>query len=760
MTVNSDPIPPQTTDEITTDESVNETVSNHNEKLSGANPPNNSEPSSNNIKEIVPTGRQYRPWQWLKVWGYSQPLPLRDICIELDVYDKIPQWQPADFQLMVRLYEENQQLHRASNPLLRKSAPQMADKIRHDQWWNAALPNRLPLSAVVTHHHHILLTGAAGSGKTASLRFLMGQCTTGKLLKGCVPLIGSCLDLVHRNDKSTVSSEKWREQNLLYIWLKQYLEHQKFNDEKQIQLALNKGLFWLLLDELDDLVLDQQRYLIQQILQFQFIYPKVRIVVATRHPEIAQTLSSFHPFTLAPLSPSQISNYLGNWFKSTALSDVNHEAQTQALIRVIEQSPELYSLASHPLILGYMGNRFNTDQSFGWDFYQEIVELLLWHWDQSKLTSRHQSEASLSQQIEYLSYLAIIGREQYQSGWQGGKMVTVLNEMITSSQRIRNSPSNPSTISGINLFTNPAIDSNVLIKQWQDSSLLLKVASNLVVFRYPLLQDYLAAHRLACRLRSSIIKYILEHLDDRSWHGVITLVTCLTEDPKTLLKEMKTSLEQMIVNDSHLQSFLMWVNQQVMHLNSEYSNVTLRALYFDLELEKIRILDRARALDIAHARSLERAHLRAMGRNDDMETDIDIDLSINLALNLDMALYVSQHSILDLACALSPSLKQERDNLIQILPSPITERDKFPRWWQIHGLEWAKKLRTLIIQNRKSVQDWQFSQSQEQLLRNYVQANIVFAECLRQCSNLSQDVRRQMENTMLLPSGDFTILQP
>jgi hypothetical protein len=157
---------------------------------------------------------------------------------------------------------------------------------------------------------------------------------------------------------------------------------------------------------------------------------------------------------------------------------------------------------------------------------------------------------------------------------------------------------------------------------------------------------------------------------------------------------------------------------------------------------------------------LERAHLRAMGKSDEMETDIDIDLSINLALNLDLALYVSQHSILELACALNPVFKKERDHLLQSLPSPINERDKFPRWWQMYGLEWSKKLRNLIIQNRKSIQDWQFSESQEEVLRNYIQANLVFAKCLSQCSNLSQDVRRQMENTMLLPSGDFTILQP
>ncbi len=729
---------------------------------------NTLESSNQKIQEIIPTGRQYRPWQWLKVWGHSQPLPLRDICLELDVYHEMPQWQPVDLQRTAKLYDENQQVQWTNSPSLKKSSPEIIEYLNHDQWWEPLLPERIPLSTIVAQHHHILLTGAAGSGKTSSLRFLMGQCTMGKLLKGYVPLIGSCLDLCHSEKYIRVTSNimQWHEQNILYVWIRQYLEYQKLSDEKQIQLALNKGLFWLLLDELDDLPPEQQRYLIQQVIHFQFIYPKVRIIIATRHSEIAQTLSGFKAATLAPLNSAQISTYLQKWFKAIALSDVNYQIQTETLIRLIEQSPELYALATHPLILGYMGNRFNSNPALSWDFYQEVVELLLWHWDQSKLTSWHQAKTSLSQRIDCLSYVAIVGREQYPSGWQTSKMATVLDEFIN--QRIRNSLPNfllnicetPSIGRSNHTAIDGNIHSNTLIQQWEDSSLLARIGSNLLVFRYPLIQDYLAAYRLASRLRPSVIKYILDHLNDRSWHNVITLVTCLDSDPQMLLQQMKESINQIIVNDSHIQSFLMWVNQQVMHLNSNYSTVTLRALYFDLELEKVRILDRARALDIAHARSLERAHLKAMGKTNDMETDIDVDLSINLALNLDLALYVSQHSILELACTLNPLLKQERDSLLQSLPSPVKERDKFPRWWQIHGLEWAKKLRGLIIQNRKSVQEWQFSQSQEQLLRHYTQANIVFAQCLNQCTSLSQDTRRQMENTMLMPSGDFTVLQP
>jgi hypothetical protein len=182
-------------------------------------------------------------------------------------------------------------------------------------------------------------------------------------------------------------------------------------------------------------------------------------------------------------------------------------------------------------------------------------------------------------------------------------------------------------------------------------------------------------------------------------------------------------------------------------------------LYLDVDLESARSLDRARALDIAHSRSLERAQIRASGVNNSMETEVDIDYTINLALNLDLALYFINHPVLELACTLEPELYKGLQFLRQKFPDPSKDRDKFAKWWQAKGLDWSKKLRNLIVQHRKISQEWQFSENQIKLLRTYHDANKLLIECLNNAEYVSPLVKNQIESTLLSPQSGYKILQ-
>ncbi|MEI6329647.1 MAG: hypothetical protein WCP16_10475 [Pseudanabaena sp. ELA645] len=176
-------------------------------------------------------------------------------------------------------------------------------------------------------------------------------------------------------------------------------------------------------------------------------------------------------------------------------------------------------------------------------------------------------------------------------------------------------------------------------------------------------------------------------------------------------------------------------------------------------MENTRSLDRARALDIAHSRSLERARTKAMGLDNAMDTEIDIDYTINLALNLDLALYFASHPIVELACALEPDLRKGLQYLRQKFPDHLKDREKFAKWWQAKGLEWSKKLRSIIVHHRKGSQDWQFSESQLKILRAYHDANKLLIECLNNAEYVSPLVKNQIESNLLLPHSDYSSLQ-
>lgn len=148
-----------------------------------------------------------------------------------------------------------------------------------------------------------------------------------------------------------------------------------------------------------------------------------------------------------------------------------------------------------------------------------------------------------------------------------------------------------------------------------------------------------------------------------------------------------------------------------------------------------------------------------MGIDNTMETEVDIDYTINLALNLDLALYFANHPVIELACALEPDLHRGLQFLRQKFPDPHKSRENFTKWWQAKGLDWSKKLRNLIVQHRKISQEWRFNENQLNLLRTYHDANKLLIECLNNAEYVSPLVKSQIESTLLLPQGEYSILQ-
>ncbi|MFN6144043.1 MAG: NACHT C-terminal helical domain 2-containing protein, partial [Pseudanabaena sp.] len=76
--------------------------------------------------------------------------------------------------------------------------------------------------------------------------------------------------------------------------------------------------------------------------------------------------------------------------------------------------------------------------------------------------------------------------------------------------------------------------------------------------------------------------------------------------------------------------------------------------------------------------------------------------------------------------------------------------------WQAKGLDWSKNLRSLIVQHRKSSQEWQFNENQLKILRTYHDANKLLVECLNNAKYVSPLVKNQIESTLLSPQEKYT----
>jgi predicted NACHT family NTPase len=650
----------------------------------------------------------------LRIIDVNTPLYLHDLYTQINIFTVLPSSQNIDL-----------------DEAFANVSPE-----QYDRFYLAKIrPSTIPANQSLEESPQILLVGSLGSGKTTLLKYFAMGCISGNIFPEYLPVFLPLRSLISLNDIGNP-----------LIWLKQQIINYGLSDEsldsKVLEQLLNQGQFLLLWDGLDELPEIYRAEIAQKISGFCDRYPKNRVVLATRNPIYGHILESFSTLEVAPFEESQITTFANKWFQTTCSQNLKKIEKFQQLLAT---NQPLAEIASNPLLLTHLCTIFNSCDSLKPNFYQEILNLLLTKWEQTKcLPNASNQILSTSQKLDLLSYVAIVSLDRHGYLWQNNQLEEDFQACMVASRNL----------------SKLAIDHDQIfqILKWQHS-LLVECAKGIYSLTHTTLHDYLAAYRIANSAPEAAQKYLLERIYLKRWHGVIVMTVSISQQADRMLKMMKRKIDDLVSQDPQLQSFLTWVNQQSIQIQTPYKAVTIRALYLDIDLENTRSLDRARALDIAHSRSLERARTRSMGLDNTMETEVDIDYTINLALNLDLALYFANHPVLELACSLESDLNRGLQFLRQKFPDPHKNRETFAKWWQAKGLDWSKKLRNLIVQHRKSSQEWQFSENQLNLLRTYHDANKLLIECLNNAEYVSPLVKSQIESTLLLPQGEYSILQ-
>lgn len=683
----------------------------------------------NPIEDLVNLGRQHilpslvRQCDRLRVIDVNSPLKLSDLYVDINIFKDLCSSQYLDF-----------------NEIFANVSPEQYDRFYLEKLY----PQSISANQALEENHRMLLVGGMGAGKTTLLKYWAWACISGEILPNYLPIFLSLPSLYGSHNFGAINSPN-QICELIKSQICNYGLSKEFADEKLLNQLIQDGRCLLLWDGLDEVPEIDRAAIAQQLQNFSDRYPHHRLVITTRNPVYGHLLEAFQSLEMAPFNEAQIMMFATKWFQKTCPKKPKKIDKFQQLLNT---NQPLMEVASNPLFLTYLCNFFNSYEYLKPNFYQEILNLLLTKWEDTKcLSPRHnQADQQLSnaQKQDLLSYIAIVSLDRHGYLWQNNELEDDFQDCIKASRSL----------------ANLTIDRDCLFQtlKWQHS-LLVECSKGVHKLAHTTLHDYLAAYRIANSNPTAAQKYLLERMYLKRWHGVIVMTVSISRQADRMLQQMKRKIDELIVKDPHLQSFLTWVNQQSIQMQTPYKTVTIRALYLDIDLENTRSLDRARALDIAHSRSLERARMRAMGIDNTMETEVDIDYTINLALNLDLALYFANHPVLELACTLEPDLHKGLQLLRQKFPDPYQDRDKFAKWWQAKGLDWSKKLRSLIVQHRKGSQEWQFSENQLKLLRTYHDANKLLIECLNNAEYLSPLVKSQIESTLLLPQGEYTILQ-
>jgi predicted NACHT family NTPase len=101
-------------------------------------------------------------------------------------------------------------------------------------------------------------------------------------------------------------------------------------------------------------------------------------------------------------------------------------------------------------------------------------------------------------------------------------------------------------------------------------------------------------------------------------------------------------------------------------------------------------------------------------------------------------------------CKREHKLQGRLQELRAMLPEFIWANcENFKCWWQEDGQNWTQQLIKLMSQYRNIKNDWQFNEAQKELLRQYYQATNLLRSCLNSGCAVSDEVRKEIEETLL-----------
>ena len=269
------------------------------------------------------------------------------------------------------------------------------------------------LEAIAGHRRMVLL-GDPGSGKSTCLTYLT-YCLAAHTLEpdrqwltqlpkwpqqeaDIVPV-----PVVLRDFAQWIPSEaKKAEPGHLWRFLVDRLEAQNLAFATEaLHERLHQGQAMLLLDGLDEIPTPRQRAFVRDAVAiFARRYPKCRLVVTCRTLSYQQPewqLDDFETFTLAPFTAEQIDDFIARWHAELArLGSIKPGAVDVATrhLQATVRRPDLWRLASNPLLLTVITlvhthkGRLPEVRAL---LYKEAVEILLWRWDQVRVSGEDQT---------------------------------------------------------------------------------------------------------------------------------------------------------------------------------------------------------------------------------------------------------------------------------------------------------------------------------------------------------------------------------
>lgn len=684
----------------------------------------------------------------VRVLNMSHPLKLNDIYTNVNVLEKISRHRRLEVADLLEV---------------------SVSDFERPQLGRIATSGMNGLEAVKKYSKLIVL-GRPGSGKTTLLQHVALQCSSGELQANRVPIFITLKDFAET-----------QQQPSLLEYITEQLSLEAGADTVVAEQLLTQGQMLLLLDGLDEVRETDSDRVLHSLRNFALQFHKNHFVIAGRIAAQEYAFEQFTQVEVADFDLKQIATLATKWFQ------IKEPVLAKKFMQKLQEDSAIQELATCPLLLQMLCLVFEESGSFPSnrsELYKEGLDILLRKWDALRNIERAPAYKKLSfqQKEDILSQIARITFERGDYFFKQQEIEQYIADYIC------NLPG-----ASLDLQVLQLESSAVLKLIAAQHGLLVERAQGIYSFSHLTFHEYFTAREIVASSAPQVLETALKRLagwsTDKRWREVFLLTCGMLRSADYLLQLMKHHIDELVAGDEQLQAFLCSISQKARNVFAPYKPVTVRAFYLDLELARTLDLvggtlaydldhalisgtltnDLALALALVHdcSLTLTLAHVLAHDRVLTLTFDRDLDRTLALALAL-----VHNHAItldraitleftlelaltLDRALAhhrvLAPDLERELKQLKAQLPDLNKDTEKIQVWWKAFGGAWTEELRAVIIKYRHIGHDWRFSKKQQDKLRQYYDANKLLVECLNSNCYLSQAVRDEISETLLLP---------
>jgi predicted NACHT family NTPase len=690
----------------------------------------------------------------MRVLDMNQPIDLDDIYTEVNILEKVASKTWAELDILLKDCQ-------------RKNFD------RPD--YRAIQKSRVPALEAVENYQNLFVLGKPGAGKTTFSKHLAIQCNSGKFKPELVPVFITLREFAVDEGQPG-----------LLTYIQKRMQGDRVTAE-EVETILHHGKVFLLLDGLDEVKKEASQRLIDQVREFLQMFPDNRCVMTCRIAAQEYIFPEFTIVEVADFSEEQIKSFAKKWF--TARFPAEAEDLISKFHDKLNANKPSKELASNPLLLTLLCLVFEDLKAFPQkrsQLYKDGLELLLKRWDNKRNIERPELYKDLDtpQKEDLLSYLAYTtftqGRLFFEQEEIEGHIVEYIRSLPdaqTDAKQLR-------------------LDSTAVLKGIEaQHGILVERAQHIYSFSHLTFQEYFTARQIVNSPSPDALEKafdtLVNQIGNKQWREVFLLTVEMLPNADYLLKLMKQKVDAIAAGDEDIQKLLVWLKEKTDSIEHPYKPAAVRANYMEPALDgylphflcENRGLPYGISIDIWLKLDLGTALNQNLqdpsvikkfegldyGLDRTIDEKFDRDLYFPFkpgqvedrnnffanAQNRDRSTILNNSLVTLEKNDRDPELKEALQKLKSQLPSS-SDSAALEQWFhQDEGKAWTEQLRTVMIQYRNVGHDWQFSDAQYQLLKDYYNSNLLLVQCLQQSRYVSLEVRQEIEATLLLPQAEL-----